>query len=120
MKKLAILAAMAALSVGILAGCGGGAATPITVTAGENGQLAFSPATLPLTKGTKYELTFVNKDSAQSHSIVSKDAGLNSGLVAPGQTKKVTFTPNKSGEIPFDCDVPGHKESGMVGTFSVK
>lgn len=37
-----------------------------------------------------------------------------------GHTAKLTFTPIQTGDFPFFCDIKGHQESGMVGTFTVK
>lgn len=37
----------------------------------------------------------------------------------PNSEEKVTFTPANSGVYEFICTVPGHKESGMVGTVIV-
>jgi uncharacterized cupredoxin-like copper-binding protein len=39
--------------------------------------------------------------------------------IAPGETKTVTITaPARSYE--YYCNVPGHKEAGMVGTLTVQ
>jgi plastocyanin len=120
LKKFAMLATVAALSLGVLAGCGGGAGTPISVSAGEGGALAFTPATLDLVKGTTYDLTFTNKDAAQGHSFILTDLNVNTGVIAAGQSKKVTFTASKTGALEYFCDVAGHKDSGMKGTATVK
>jgi plastocyanin len=120
LKKFAMLATVAALSLGVLAGCGGGAGTPIAISAGEGGALAFSPANLDLVKGTTYDLTFINKDTAQGHSFVLKDLNVNTGVIAAGQTKKITFTASKTGALEFDCDIAGHKDGGMHGIATVK
>jgi uncharacterized cupredoxin-like copper-binding protein len=37
----------------------------------------------------------------------------------PGSTAVVTFTPRMAGSFVFHCDVPGHTEAGMTGTFVV-
>ncbi len=37
----------------------------------------------------------------------------------PGKTGTLTFTPLVPGVFPVACSVPGHKESGMVGTLTV-
>ncbi|MBA2175665.1 hypothetical protein H0266_12260 [Halobacillus locisalis] len=37
-----------------------------------------------------------------------------------GQTVKIKFIPQETGEFEFFCTVPGHKEAGMVGTFIVE
>lgn len=42
----------------------------------------------------------------------------NSVLIAPGETKELIWTFAEVGGLEFGCNVPGHYESGMVGTFS--
>ncbi|WP_391201549.1 plastocyanin/azurin family copper-binding protein [Psychrobacillus sp. L4] len=37
----------------------------------------------------------------------------------PNSTEKLTFTPIDSGVYEFNCTIPGHKESGMVGQVIV-
>ncbi len=39
---------------------------------------------------------------------------------APGGTTTVDFTPTKAGTYSFACNLPGHKEAGMVGTLTVQ
>jgi uncharacterized cupredoxin-like copper-binding protein len=52
------------------------------------------------------------------HSAVETDA-----IVAhakPGATARSWFTPVERGRYPFYCSLPGHRESGMVGTLVVE
>jgi uncharacterized cupredoxin-like copper-binding protein len=44
----------------------------------------------------------------------------NSVLLAPGQTGEVIWTFADSKTIEFGCNVPGHYESGMRGTFDIE
>lgn len=37
----------------------------------------------------------------------------------PGQTVKIKFIPEESGEFKFYCSVPGHEEAGMHGSVKV-
>lgn len=53
------------------------------------------------------------------HNFVIPKVKVNSGLVKPGQTKKLEAT-LPAGRYELVCDVPGHKEAGMVGTVVVK
>ncbi|EAQ13313.1 putative cupredoxin-like copper-binding protein [Maritimibacter alkaliphilus HTCC2654] len=43
----------------------------------------------------------------------------NSVLLAPNQTAEVIWTFPEEGEVGFACNVPGHREAGMKGTFSL-
>ena len=39
---------------------------------------------------------------------------------SPGQSARAWFMPVRPGRYEFYCSVPGHRESGMVGTLIVK
>ncbi len=39
--------------------------------------------------------------------------------VAPGETKTATFVANKAGSFTFLCNIPGHKEAGMIAENSL-
>lgn len=41
----------------------------------------------------------------------------NSVLVEPGETKELVWTFTAPGEIEFACNIPGHYQSGMVGSI---
>ena len=58
----------------------------------------------------------VNHDKMMQAGMMHDDA--NSVLLEPGQTAKVTWTFGKKTEIGFACNVPGHRESGMVGDIT--
>jgi uncharacterized cupredoxin-like copper-binding protein len=122
MKKALTLALVAVMSLGLLTACGGGGGTAkqIQVVMGENGAYAFNPPTLEVTKGETVEVTLINKDTAQAHSFIAKDFNVKSSQVAPGKEEKVKFTASKAGEFAIECDVPGHKDGGMIGKIIVK
>ena len=122
MKKVVLLALVAVLPLGILAGCGGGgggAGTTLEVIMGEGGAMTYSPATLTVKKGDKVSVKLINKDAAQAHSFLITDLKVKSSQVAPGKTETINFTADKAGTFEFYCDVPGHKEGGMVGKMTV-
>jgi uncharacterized cupredoxin-like copper-binding protein len=41
-------------------------------------------------------------------------------LVEPGQTKELVWKFTKATELDFACNMPGHYEAGMVGTFEFR
>jgi plastocyanin len=120
MKKMA-LTLVAALSLGVLAGCGSSntaTGTKLDVTAGEGGALTYNPATLTAKVGTPVTVHLVNKDSANNHTFIIKDLNVSSKQVAPGKTEDINFTPSKAGTFDYHCDIPGH-EATMKGTITV-
>ena len=58
----------------------------------------------------------INHDRMMEAGMMHDDA--NSVLLEPGQTAKVTWTFGEKTELGFACNVPGHRESGMVGEIS--
>lgn len=58
----------------------------------------------------------VNHDKMMEAGMMHDDA--NSVLLEPGQTANVTWTFGERTEMGFACNVPGHRESGMVGDIS--
>lgn len=121
MKKIAALALVAILSLGLLTACGGGATgEPVTldVVAGENGEWKFNPDKLSVAKGSQVTINLINKDKVKHDFVVSD---LNAKVTADaGQTASGTFTASKTGDFQIICAEPGHKDSGMVGTLTVK
>jgi len=110
----------------------------VTLTGSE---FSFSPSTIDLQVGQRVELTIKNAGSLD-HDLKSEiplsgltyleadnpkdeeanniatgafDVDYNTGTVA-----RISFVPSQAGVYQFACDLPGHKEAGMVGTFVVK
>ena len=122
MKKILILAIVAVLSLGILTACGGGgggATHKLEIIAGENGEMKYTPDTLTVKKGESVEVTLINKDAAQAHTFILPKFNVKTKQVQPGQKETVKFTANAVGDFEFNCDVPGHKDGGMFGHFTV-
>jgi len=78
----------------------------------------FSPRTLTLKKGVPVELDVTALDRV--HGFNLPDFGVRSDVV-PGKVTRIRFTPDKTGEFVFFCDVfcgDGHEE--MSGVLTVK
>lgn len=124
MKKLVMLALVAMLALGVLTACGGdkggGSAREITVEMGQDGKWVFNPDKVEVTKGEKVKVNLVNKDASQAHSFVITAVNAKSKQVPANATGSVEFTADKAGEFDIFCDVPGHKDAGMVGKLIVK
>lgn len=122
MKKLLTLVLVGLMSLGVLAGCGGGSKAPtkeIEITMGANGW-TFEPDVLELTKGESVKVKLVNKATdSQPHSFKIPGLNITSGQVAAGKTAEVVVKADKEGNFEIICDVPGHKEANMVGKLIV-
>ncbi len=57
----------------------------------------------------------INHDRMREAGMMHDDA--NSVLLEPGDTGEVIWTFPEGGEIGFACNVPGHRNAGMVGGF---
>lgn len=126
-KRTAAMFAVGALS---LSACGGSSAGKEANTAsggqGSSGGNAisvsavdneFEPTTLEVTAGEEVTIDFTNNGET-IHTFTSEELGFDSGNVAAGDSKTVTFTA-PDGEIEFVCTI--HLESdNMVGTIAPK
>jgi plastocyanin len=82
-------------------------------------EYSFTPNVISVSAGKKVAVTLTN-NGAISHSFVITALQVDSGLVAPGETKTVTFTaPSAAGSYEYFCNVTGHKDLGMTGTLNV-
>lgn len=78
----------------------------------------FDPGTITLKKGVP--VVFVITSPDRKHGIKVRGLGIRAD-VEPGKVTRVVFTPDKTGEFPFTCDVfcgDGHED--MTGTVVVK
>jgi nitrite reductase (NO-forming) len=69
----------------------------------------------------KFPHAFMVTDSPKTGGKELFNAAIASGSqpLEPGQSGKVTFTPNKTGNFYYICPVPGHAELGMWGNLTV-
>lgn len=133
-----VAAALAALSLG-LAACGDDddasstdtqamtstipaapAATSLTVQADPDGGLAFVEESLTAPAGP-VAFTLANESSVP-HNIAVEGGGIDAGpsetIQGGGTAELVVDLP--AGEYEYYCDVPGHREAGMVGSLTVE
>ncbi len=93
-------------------GGGGGGAKSVTIQAGANGSLAFSPSNVSVKTGGTVTVKNV---SSVSHTFTISGQGIDV-TVTPGQSQTVNIT-LKPGTYPFFCRF--HQASGMTGTLTV-
>ena len=114
----------------VVAACGGGATsqppansqpaasasqpsgTEISVGATE---FAFDPGAIAVPAGDGVTVTLTNKGTVE-HDITVDALGVKI-YAKPGDTASGTVTA-AAGTYEFYCSIPGHKEAGMVGTFT--
>lgn len=80
--------------------------------------IAFDPIELTIPANTDVVVTLTNKGAA-IHNFSIDDLGIDSGDVQAGATVTVTINA-QPGDYQYYCNIPGHKEAGMVGTLHVK
>jgi uncharacterized protein (DUF305 family) len=111
-----------------LQGLGQGAAvtspagTPSTAAGGagaiiESYDIYFEPKALTIPVGTDVTLTLPN-EGVTLHNFSIDALGI-SVDIAPGATEQVVINALE-GEYEYSCNVPGHKEAGMVGTLTAE
>lgn len=100
----------------------------------------FSPETITIKSGEKVTFELQNNDSVEHDFQVDK---LDVDVIAGGmdevehdgdghgggklamhtgghESMSITFTANEPGRYEFYCTIPGHRDSGMVGTLTVQ
>jgi uncharacterized cupredoxin-like copper-binding protein len=78
--------------------------------------ISFDPTTLTIPSNTAVTIHMVNEGAAV-HNFSLPDHGVSVDL-QPGEAVDVEIPALPAGDYTFDCDVPGHKEAGMVGTLT--
>ena len=112
---------LAIISLWTVTGCGGsqpssGTTSDLTLTLTE---FKFTPDTLNAKVGAHIRVTLDNTKGTLKHNIKQTDLNIDTAVEA-GQKATFEFTPTKAGTFDFVCDVPGHKEAGMVGKIVVQ
>ena len=80
----------------------------------ESHDIFFAPTEIEVPSDTEVTILLPNLGAApHNFSIDELDISVD---IAPGETKEVTINAPE-GEYEYYCNVPGHKEAGMVGTL---
>ncbi len=115
------IAVLAITTLWTVTGCGAsqpsyGTTSDLTMTLTE---FKFTPDTLTVKVGERVKVTLDNTKGTLKHNIKQADLNIDAAVEA-GQKATFEFTPAKAGTFDFVCDVPGHKEAGMVGKIVVQ
>jgi uncharacterized cupredoxin-like copper-binding protein len=111
--KLTVVGLVVSLAAAVYAGA---AVQKVTVVAKE---FSYTPSKITVKAGQPVQLVLDNKGVIEHDFVVDKFK-VKTGVIQPGKTGTVTFTPNAKGTFEFYCSVPGHKEAGMKGTLVVQ
>jgi uncharacterized cupredoxin-like copper-binding protein len=79
--------------------------------------IAFVPSEISVTANTATTVKLMNTGAAP-HNFSIDELGIDEDL-APGETLEIEIDA-PSGDYEFYCNVPGHKEAGMIGTLTVQ
>jgi plastocyanin len=96
---------------------GAGGATQLALTADPSGALAFEETELTAPAG-EITITLTNA-SAVPHNVAVDGAEGVSDTIQDGGTAELTVD-LPAGTYEYYCDVPGHREAGMVGNLTVQ
>ena len=84
-------------------------------------EYAFKPSNVELKSGTA--TFYLVNSGGQQHDMLIADASgkvvARSELAYPGNTTNLVVSNLPPGTYGIYCDVPGHKESGMIGKLTV-
>jgi len=80
--------------------------------------IAFNPTEMTIPANTDVTINLVNNGAA-THNFNVESEGIHSGDYAGGQTGTVDIN-LPPGEYEYICNIPGHKEAGMVGKLIVQ
>jgi hypothetical protein len=100
------------------AGAVGLADAPSTTAVLAVAQTRFVESGLSVENGDVLGLFVINHDQI-GHAFDIDSLGIHVNL-PPGTTTAVAIKPTGPGRLEFYCSVPGHRESGMVGTIEVE
>ncbi len=88
---------------------------PLREISMESGNLFYKPAAIKLKLNQPVKIIFKNTGI---HTFTIDALGINVKL--SGGSGSVQFTPKKAGAFSYYCAIPGHSNSGMVGTLVVE
>ena len=111
----------------------------VQVTMGEmDGKMMFMPTKIDVKKGEQIKFVLRNNGELEHEFVLATTAenlkhaeamkknpdmehdDPNAKRLAPKKANEVVWKFTKAGEFEYSCLIPGHRDSGMVGTVTVK
>jgi uncharacterized cupredoxin-like copper-binding protein len=125
-RSIAVVVLMVLTVSIMLSACGGGSSTPAPSTgtrtiAVDAAEFAFTPNKFDAKVGDKLTFKITDKGTVDHSFVITGPDGvvITRTDVKLGSPASLDFTPTKAGAYQISCDVPGHKDAGMVGTLTV-
>ena len=125
-RRLLTIVLTALIAALALSACGGGgpAATPTPAArsiAVDASEFAFAPNAFTAKVGEELTFSVTNKGALEHNFVVFDALGkeLARTTIAVGSNVSAKVTPSAAGAYEIVCDVPGHKEAGMVAALTV-
>ncbi len=87
-----------------------------TIVQIESYSMGFNPNVLIVEKGTPVVLNITNIDIMHAFDLDAFDVHY---VLFAGDAVEISFIPDRIGEFPFFCTIPGHTEAGMKGKIIV-
>lgn len=118
----AVLLASALLALPFLANSAEAADRVIEIQAGTNpdGSMYLRPDKVSVLPNDRVTIRVTNVDSIFHDVAILGYGGRDIEIEVPGhQTQEQTFVADTKGEFRLVCEVTGHKQKGMQGTFTV-
>ena len=120
-RLLPLLVALAAAAIVACGGSGSNNGAPAGSTQVKVMDFNFKPNAMSVASG-KVVFFLVNSGPSAHDMLIADSTGktlARSSLVQSGDTYTFTINNLPAGTYVFYCDVPGHKEAGMVGALTV-
>lgn len=112
-------ACLTSLAAGAAASAGGGVAEAPTTTATIQAKdTRFVEQSFSIGSGDVMGIFLINRDSV-GHAFDIDSLNVHVAL-PPNSTTAVAIKPPGAGRLEFYCSIPGHRQSGMVGTIEVR
>lgn len=84
------------------------------------GDYSFTPKDLTVPLGARVKLTIINDGEKRHDFNITGVYAIEGKILEKGASEVIEFTADKAGEFTIVCSLRGHRERGMVGTFTVK